>query len=84
MNTVVKANVMLQVCPKTDRVTVGSLSKEHKMDSAKAPHYCQVNAGNRRPRFVFSLTSMTGETDDCDSPFINTPAEEQASVQKKN
>ena len=34
MNTVVKANVMLQVCPKTDRVTVGSLSKEHKMDSA--------------------------------------------------
>lgn len=34
------------------------------------------------PRFVFSLTSISGETDGGDSPFINTPAKGEASVQK--
>lgn len=31
---------------------------------------------------VFSLTSISGETDGGDSPFINIPAKEEASVQK--
>ena len=31
---------------------------------------------------VFSLTSISGETDGGDSPFINTPAKGEASVQK--
>jgi len=50
----------------------------------KAIHYCAVNASNRRSQFLFSLTSITGETDKCDSPFTNTPAEEElASDEKK-
>lgn len=43
-----------------------------------------MNAANRLSRFVFSPTSITGETNECDSPFTNTPAEEVASVKKKN
>ena len=51
----------------------------------KATRYCAENAFNRGSCFVFSLTSITGETDKCDSPFTNTPAEEElASVQKNN
>ena len=42
----------------------------------------EKNAAKRWPGFVFSLTSISGETDGGDSPFVNIPAEEEASVQK--
>ena len=41
-----------------------------------------MSVANRWPRFVFSLTSISGENEGGDSPSINTPAKEEVSVQK--